>query len=110
MWRVHLEDMKHRSDGELLFTRNKRRMDIVDELGGVGHCYFIRVTIKDVESNSRDQCISQGREICPEIARIDRWIGMVPGAPFIDDQLDPVFTARLAPTPPVVLYSLLQSL
>src|SRR4051794_11186576 len=49
---IHFEDMEDGCNRELVFAREKRRMDIVDELGGGGHYHFVRVTIEDIQSDA----------------------------------------------------------
>ena len=88
--RVHLEDVEVRRRAEAVLAGQEERVEIVDELGDVGHDDLVGVAVERVEGQGRDERVAHGRHLAEEIGRVDLRPSLVPGAPLVDGQLDPV--------------------
>jgi hypothetical protein len=93
---VHFEDVKGRSEHELVFVRDEQRLKAVDELSDIRHRYLISVPMKRVQVQTRQHCIADGRLLTQEVRVVRLCAGLIPGAPFIDDQLDAMLPVNFA--------------
>ena len=99
--RILLEDVKRRRRDELVFVGEEQRMEAVDELRDVRHRDLFRMTMKGVERQRGQQRIPHRRLLAEEVRRIDGSAGLVPRAPFIDDELQAAAAIELAHHRPV---------
>ena len=102
MCRVHLEYVIDGGYCKLIAHRNEGRVNVIDQLSGVCHGDLIGVAIENVEGNAGNQRIAESRPVGEQIARVNGWIRIVPGAPFVDHELHAMLSVDLAHDLPVI--------
>ena len=88
MGQVHLEDVEGGGDGELVSLGEHEGVDAVDGLGDGGDGDLVGVALEDVEGDAGEQGIAHGGLLGEVVAGAERGSFAVPGAPFVDDELD----------------------
>jgi hypothetical protein len=84
---VHLQDVAGRREEHPLPVGQDHRLEDVDHLREVGHTYTLGVTMEDLEGQRSDQRVAQ-RVLLVEEAGVATRLGVVPGAPLVDEESD----------------------
>src|SRR5260370_11714606 len=87
---VHGEYVAHRRDAALVFVAQIQTVQAVDQLRAVAHGDFFRMAVEDIERHAAEHRVAQGGHLLELIAGSGLAAGLVPGTPFVDDQLDRV--------------------
>ena len=85
---VHPEYVIGGCQQHLVALREDHGLEHVDDLGDVGHFQAVGVLVEDVERHGRDDGVAH-RILLEEMARGGAGLHVEPGAPFVQQQVDP---------------------
>jgi len=88
VWRVKFKGATDGGDDEAVFVREIEAVEAVDELRAIGHGDFFRMTIEDVEVHAAEDGVAERRHLFENVAGSCFAAGLIPGTPFVDDELD----------------------
>ena len=61
--------MADRGDAELIFVRQVKTVQAIDQLSAVGHRHFFGMTVEGVERHPAENGVAQGRNLFQLVAR-----------------------------------------
>src|SRR5438874_1705060 len=101
MARIQFENVADRSDDELVFVREIKAVEAVDELRAVRHRDFFRMAVKNVQRHAAEHRVPQ----CGHLLKLVAWSrftsGTVPWTPLIHHELHLMLPVKLAQDLPV---------
>src|SRR5438270_13727635 len=102
MARIQFENVAYRSDDELVFMREIKAVQAVDELRAVRHRDFFRMAVKNVQRHAAEHRVPQ----CGHLLKLVAWSrftsGTVPWAPLIHHELHAMLAIKLVQDLPLV--------
>ena len=100
--RVHLKDMEVRRGEEAVFVTEKERIDVVHHLRTRCHAHLLRIAIECIEREGSGKSIADGDLLTKDVGGVQLCAFAIPGAVFVDNQLDLVLGIVLTHNCPLV--------
>lgn len=85
---IHLENVIDPRHQEFIAVGKEQAIEAVDELRAIGHRNFVGIAIENVEHGGDHYRVALRDHLPDDMGRSDFGTMLVPGPPFIHDELD----------------------